>query len=59
MLLISTFRIIEKLKCSFNVMFLQAQIYSKICLKQPLKNRQNNGHNGKWELNEGQKYCME
>ena len=30
--------------------------YSKTCLKWPLKNRQNKGLNGKWELNEGQKY---
>ena len=28
-------------------------IYSKTCLKQPLKNRQNKGLDGKWLLNEG------
>ena len=32
-------------------------MYSKTCLKQPLKNRQNKDLNDKWQLNEGQKYC--
>ena len=32
-------------------------MYSKICDKPPLKNRQNNDLNGKWLLNEGRKYC--
>ena len=31
--------------------------YSKTCLKQPLKNRQNKYLGYKWSLNEGQKYC--
>ena len=31
--------------------------YSKTCLKQPLKNRQNKDLNDKWKLNVGQKYC--
>ena len=31
--------------------------YSKTCVKQPLKNRQNKDLNDKWKLNEGQKYC--
>ena len=31
--------------------------YSKTCVKLPLKNRQNQGLNDKWELNTGQKYC--
>ena len=31
--------------------------YSKTCLKQELKNRQNKDLNGKWQLNEGGKYC--
>ena len=32
-------------------------VYSKTCLKLPLKNRQNNDLNDKWLPNEGQKYC--
>ena len=32
-------------------------IYSKTCLKWPLKNRQNKGLKDKWLLNEGRKYC--
>ena len=32
-------------------------MYSKACLKRPLKDRQNKGLNGKWQLNEGRKYC--
>ena len=32
-------------------------MYSKTCLKQPLKNRLNKDHNDKWWLNEGRKYC--
>ena len=31
--------------------------YSKTCVKQPLKNRQNNDLIDKWWLNEGRKYC--
>ena len=31
--------------------------YSKSYLKRPLRNRQNKGLNGKWQLNEGRKYC--
>ena len=33
------------------------RLYSKTCLKQPLKNRQNKDFNDKWKLNEGRKYC--
>ena len=32
-------------------------MYSKTCLKRPLKNRQNIYPIDKWQLNEGQKYC--
>ena len=32
-------------------------LYSKTCVKRPLKNRQNNDLNDKWWLNEGRKYC--
>ena len=32
-------------------------VYSKACLKWPLKNRQNKDINDKWYLNEGRKYC--
>ena len=32
-------------------------IYSKICLKRPLKKRQNKGLKDRWYLNAGQKYC--
>ena len=32
-------------------------MYSKTYLKQPLKNRQNNGLKDKWQLNQGWKYC--
>ena len=32
-------------------------IYSKTCLKRPLKNRQNKGVNDKRYFNEGPKYC--
>ena len=32
-------------------------VYSKTCVKRPLKNRQNNDLNDKWYLNEGRKYC--
>ena len=32
--------------------------YSKICLKRPLKRRPKIGLNDKWQLNEGQKYCI-
>ena len=32
--------------------------YSKTCLKRSLKNRQNKGLIGKWQLNEGRKYCL-
>ena len=32
-------------------------MYSKTCLKRPLKNSQNKGLKDKWLLNEGQKYC--
>ena len=35
----------------------RVQMYSKTCLKRPLKNRQNKDLNDKWKLNEGQKYC--
>ena len=31
--------------------------YSKTCVKQPLRNRQNKDLNVKWKLNEGEKYC--
>ena len=31
--------------------------YSKTCLKQPLKNRQNKSLIDKWQRKEGQKYC--
>ena len=31
--------------------------FSETGLKLPLKNRQNNGLNGKWLLDEGLKYC--
>ena len=32
-------------------------VYSKTCLKWPLKNRQNKGLKDKWYLDEGRKYC--
>ena len=32
-------------------------MYSKTCVKRPLKNRQNKDLNDKWYLNEGHKYC--
>ena len=32
------------------------QLYSKTCLKGPLKNRQNKDFNDKWKRNEGRKY---
>ena len=32
-------------------------VYSKTCLKRPLKNRQNKDLNDKRQLNEGRKYC--
>ena len=32
-------------------------IYSKTCVKRPLKNRQNKALNDRWLLNEGRKYC--
>ena len=32
-------------------------MYSKTCLKWPLKNRQNRDLNDKWQPNTGQKYC--
>ena len=32
-------------------------IYSKTCVKWPLKNRHNKDLKDKWQRNEGQKYC--
>ena len=32
-------------------------LYSKTCVKWPLKNRQNKDLNDKWKLNEGRKFC--
>ena len=32
-------------------------VYSKTCVKRPLKNRQNKDLNNNWLLNEGRKYC--
>ena len=32
-------------------------MYSKTCVKQPLKNRQNKGFFDTWYLNDSQKYC--
>ena len=42
--------------CPENVVCLLHLLYSKPCLKQPLKNRQNKDLNDKLKLNEGQKY---
>ena len=36
---------------------LVALLYSKACVKRPLKNRQHKDLNDKWLLNEGRKYC--
>ena len=35
----------------------KVKIYSKTCIKWPLKSRQNIDLNDKWQLNDGQKYC--
>ena len=35
------------------------QVYSKTCLKRPIKNRQNKDLNHKWQLNEGRKYTFD
>ena len=35
----------------------QQALYSKTCLKRPLKNRQNKEHNDKWQHSEGRKFC--
>ena len=37
--------------------FFMFSLYSKTCVKLPLKNRQNIDLNDKWQLNEGRKYC--
>ena len=40
-----------------NLHLLCAMIYSKTCVKRPLKNRQNQDPYDKWQVNEGRKYC--
>ena len=39
------------------VLYERQDVYSKTCLKRPLKNRQNKDLNGKWLINEDRKYC--
>ena len=38
--------------------FNETSEYSKTCVKQPLRNRQNKDLNDKWLLNEGRKYSI-
>ena len=41
----------------FEIFILEHSLYSKTCLKRPLKKKTKNGFQGQLSLNAGQKYC--